>query len=104
MLLSYYGRTNVGIQNGSEAANMESKDTLAFIVDCMWTVVLLQMQDSKNFGWEINGDINFNWKTLLENKVMFKSLPWLWACSPQLLTLKEYHIAQGPNFFFFSSD
>jgi hypothetical protein len=27
------------------------------------------MQDSKNFGWEINGDINFNWKTLLENKV-----------------------------------
>lgn len=35
MLLSYYGRTNVGIQNGSEAANMESKDTLAFIVDCM---------------------------------------------------------------------
>lgn len=35
MLLSYYGRTNVGIQNGSEAANMESKDTLAFIVDCI---------------------------------------------------------------------
>lgn len=30
---------------------------------------LLQMQDSKNFGWEINGDINFNWKTLLEHKV-----------------------------------
>jgi hypothetical protein len=30
---------------------------------CIW------MQDSKNFGWEINGDINFNWKTLLENKV-----------------------------------
>ncbi|AQK76034.1 Glutathione reductase cytosolic [Zea mays] len=27
-----------------------------------------EFEDSKNFGWEINGDINFNWKTLLENK------------------------------------
>ncbi|TVU27757.1 hypothetical protein EJB05_19257, partial [Eragrostis curvula] len=27
-----------------------------------------EFDDSKNFGWEINGDINFNWKTLLENK------------------------------------
>jgi hypothetical protein len=35
MLLSYYDRTNVGIQNGSEVAIMESKDTLALIVDCM---------------------------------------------------------------------
>jgi len=69
------------------------------MVDCNWTVVLLQMQDSKNFGWEINGDINFNWKKLLENKVSFKSLPWLWAHSAQLLTLKECHIAQGSKFF-----
>ncbi|GJN22525.1 hypothetical protein PR202_gb10095 [Eleusine coracana subsp. coracana] len=27
-----------------------------------------EFEDAKNFGWEINGDINFNWKTLLENK------------------------------------
>ncbi|CAD6249018.1 unnamed protein product [Miscanthus lutarioriparius] len=27
-----------------------------------------EFEDSKNFGWEINGDINFNWKKLLENK------------------------------------
>ena len=32
ILLSYYGRTNVGIQNGSEAADVESKNTLALIV------------------------------------------------------------------------
>jgi hypothetical protein len=36
---------------------------------CILTLAILGMQDSKNFGWEINGDINFNWKTLLENKV-----------------------------------
>jgi hypothetical protein len=36
---------------------------------CILTLAVLGMQDSKNFGWEINGDINFNWKTLLENKV-----------------------------------
>jgi glutathione reductase (NADPH) len=27
-----------------------------------------EFEDAKNFGWEINGDINFNWKRLLENK------------------------------------
>uniref|UniRef100_A0A0D9Z006 Glutathione reductase n=1 Tax=Oryza glumipatula TaxID=40148 RepID=A0A0D9Z006_9ORYZ len=27
-----------------------------------------EFEDAKNFGWEINGDINFNWKKLLENK------------------------------------
>ncbi|KAL6591482.1 hypothetical protein ACP70R_049985 [Stipagrostis hirtigluma subsp. patula] len=27
-----------------------------------------EFEDSQNFGWEINGDINFNWKKLLENK------------------------------------
>ncbi|KAL5207226.1 hypothetical protein ABZP36_031661 [Zizania latifolia] len=27
-----------------------------------------EFEDSKNFGWDINGDINFNWKKLLENK------------------------------------
>jgi glutathione reductase (NADPH) len=27
------------------------------------------VQDSKEFGWDINGDINYNWKKLLENKV-----------------------------------
>uniref|UniRef100_A0A0E0K6Q7 Glutathione reductase n=5 Tax=Oryza TaxID=4527 RepID=A0A0E0K6Q7_ORYPU len=27
-----------------------------------------EFEDAQNFGWEINGDINFNWKKLLENK------------------------------------
>ena len=27
-----------------------------------------EFEDAKNFGWDINGDINFNWKRLLENK------------------------------------
>ncbi|KAL6911227.1 hypothetical protein ACP4OV_000032 [Aristida adscensionis] len=27
-----------------------------------------EFEDSQNFGWEINGDITFNWKKLLENK------------------------------------
>ncbi|KQK01304.1 hypothetical protein BRADI_3g55030v3 [Brachypodium distachyon] len=27
-----------------------------------------EFEDAKNFGWEINGDINYNWKKLLENK------------------------------------
>ncbi|XP_044951010.1 glutathione reductase, cytosolic [Hordeum vulgare subsp. vulgare] len=27
-----------------------------------------EFDDASNFGWEINGDINYNWKKLLENK------------------------------------
>ena len=27
-----------------------------------------EFDDAKQFGWEINGDINYNWKKLLENK------------------------------------
>eukprot|EP00262_Sarcandra_glabra_P009416 TRINITY_DN23797_c0_g1_i1.p1 TRINITY_DN23797_c0_g1~~TRINITY_DN23797_c0_g1_i1.p1 ORF type:complete len:497 (+),score=102.78 TRINITY_DN23797_c0_g1_i1:220-1710(+) len=27
-----------------------------------------EFEDSKNFGWEINGEVKFNWKTLLDNK------------------------------------
>ncbi|KAM0925501.1 hypothetical protein ACQ4PT_004153 [Festuca glaucescens] len=27
-----------------------------------------EFEDSKQFGWEINGDVNYNWKKLLENK------------------------------------
>jgi hypothetical protein len=36
---------------------------------CLFSLLVLRVQDSKQFGWEINGDINYNWKKLLENKV-----------------------------------
>jgi hypothetical protein len=32
-------------------------------------LLVSRVQDSKQFGWEISGDINYNWKKLLENKV-----------------------------------
>ncbi|AQK76044.1 Glutathione reductase cytosolic [Zea mays] len=51
-----------------------------------------EFEDSKNFGWEINGDINFNWKTLLENKT--KEIVRLNG-SKQRYTAKHILIATG---------
>ena len=45
---------------------------------CLFSLHVLRVQDAKNFGWEINGDINYNWKQLLENKVRAINL-WLSA-------------------------
>lgn len=33
-------------------------------------MLLGDLQDAKNYGWEVNENVNFNWKKLLHKKVV----------------------------------
>lgn len=32
-------------------------------------IIVSLLQDAKNYGWELNEPVDFNWKKLLHNKV-----------------------------------
>lgn len=44
-------------------------------------MIIPVLQDARNFGWELNEDIKFNWKKLLNNKVCPKQLTFIFIHS-----------------------
>lgn len=57
-------------------------------VKCCDGLYFLAVQDARNFGWELNERIDFNWKKLLEKKVGVRSLRCL-----ALIVLQLFHIS-----------
>ena len=49
---------------------MSLKIYIFSVTSCLHFRILnyFSFQDSKNFGWDINGEITFDWKRLIENK------------------------------------
>uniref|UniRef100_M8C9L5 Uncharacterized protein n=1 Tax=Aegilops tauschii TaxID=37682 RepID=M8C9L5_AEGTA len=64
--LGLAGRTRRNVRDTWLSFEEDTSASKLQSAPCCWKK--FRVQDAKNFGWEINGDINYNWKKLLENK------------------------------------
>uniref|UniRef100_A0A453P283 Uncharacterized protein n=1 Tax=Aegilops tauschii subsp. strangulata TaxID=200361 RepID=A0A453P283_AEGTS len=65
--LGLAGRTRRNVRDTWLSFEEDTSASKLQSAPCCWKK--FRVQDAKNFGWEINGDINYNWKKLLENKL-----------------------------------